>query len=202
MASPPSAYSMLLLSPLLAFAGCAAFGVPATRDPATKLRTATWLFDRQDRPLPAERILRDALELYQKDGDQLGIAETYRTYAFFFRSPSIGGKWSSFYRDNGFLDRSVTFDTRYKKSIEYFEMARAIYVIHQRFDALTNVDLNMGFTFELMGDRQAACQAFARSLEDNAEMLRRHPAANIELPQGVATYEQFLAPHKKRAGCS
>src|SRR5439155_17074841 len=76
MASPPSAYSMLLLSSLLTFAGCAAFGVPPTRDPATKLRTATWLFDRQDRPLPAERIIREALELYQKDGDQLGIAET------------------------------------------------------------------------------------------------------------------------------
>src|SRR2546423_15551402 len=29
-------------------------------------------------------------------------------------------------------------------------------------DALTNVDLNMGLTYELMGDPNAACQAFDR----------------------------------------
>ena len=190
-----------LLFSILAFAGCAAFGVPATSDPAGKLRDATALFDRQDRPLPAERLIREAIEVYQKNGDQLGVAEAYRTYGFFFRSRSVGGKWSKFYRDNGFLDRSATFDARYIKSIEYFEMARAIYSAHQRFDALTNVDLNMGFTFELMGDRQAACQAFDRSRQDHTEMLRRNPDAKIEL-QGFSTYEQFLAPHRQRAGCS
>ena len=191
-----------LLFSLLAFAGCAAIGVPATSDPAGKLRDATALFDRQDRPLPAERLIREALEIYQKNGDQLGVAEAYRTYGFFFRSGSVGGKWSKFYRNNGFLERSATFDTRYTKSIEYFEMARAIFSAHQRFDALTNVDLNIGFTFELMGDRQAACQAFDRSRQDNTELLRRKPGTRIELPQGVATYEQFLAPHRQRAGCS
>ena len=133
-----------LLFSLLAFTGCAAIGVPATSDPAGKLRDATALFDRQDRPLPAERLIREALEIYQKNDDQLGVAEAYRTYGFFFRSASINGKWSKFYRDNGFLDRSATFDARYIKSIEYFEMARAIYSAHQRFDALTNVDLNTG----------------------------------------------------------
>jgi len=150
------------LPSLLAFAGCAAFGVPATSDSAGKLRDATALFDRQDRPLPAERLIREALEVYQRNGDQLGVAEAYRTYGFFFRARSVGGKWSKFYRDNGFLDRSATFDTRYMKSIEYFEMARAIFSAHQRFDALTNVDLNMGFTFELMGNAKLRAK---RSIE-------------------------------------
>src|SRR5207253_7111162 len=136
--------SVVLLSfSLLGFTGCAAIGVPATTDPARKLRDATALFDRQDRPLPAERLIREALEVYQRNGDQLGVAEAYRTYGFFFRARSVGGKWSKFYRDNGFLDRSAAFDARYINSIEYFEMARAIYSAHQRFDALTNVVLNM-----------------------------------------------------------
>src|SRR6267378_1202521 len=94
----PASVVLLFLS-LLGFAGCAAFGVPATTDPAGKLRDATALFDRQDRPLPAERLIREALELYQKNGDQLGVAEAYRTYGFFFRSGSVGGKWSKFYRN-------------------------------------------------------------------------------------------------------
>jgi len=192
---------VLLFFSLLGFTGCAAIGVPATTDPARKLRDATALFDRQDRPLPAERLIREALELYQKNGDQLGVAEAYRTYGFFFRSSSVKGKWNKFYRNNGFLDRSATFDTRYIKSIEYFELARAIYSAHQQFDALTNVDLNMGFTYELMGDPNAACQAFDRSRQDHTEMLRRNPSARIEM-QGFPTYDQFLAPHRQRAGCS
>jgi tetratricopeptide (TPR) repeat protein len=193
---------MSLLAASLTLAACAAVGVPATSDPAQTLRNASALFDQQDRPFPAERMIREALQRYQANGDQLGIAEAYRTYAFFFRSPSVGGKGSDFYRKNGFLDPSATFDTRYAKSVEYFERARQIFVAHHRLDALTNVDLNLGFTHELMGDRQAACQAFNRSLQDNTEHLRQRPDARIELPRGFATYEDFVATHKKRLGCS
>ena len=200
MGSTPPA--VLLVFSLLAVTGCAGLGVPATTDAAGKLRDATALFDRLDRPLAAERLIRDAIEIYQKNGDQLGLAEAYRTYAFFFRSRSLEGKWSSFYRSNGFLDRSASFDSRHARALAYFEMARAIYSDHDRFDALTNVDLNMGFTLELMGNRQAACEAFERSRQDHAEALRVNPNIKIELSPGFSTYEQFLASQQQRAGCS
>ena len=64
---------------------------------------------------------------------------------------AIEGKWSKHYRDNGFLDKSASFDARYGKSIEYLEKARIIFADYKRFDALTNVNLNMGFTYEVMG---------------------------------------------------
>src|SRR3989442_11453492 len=139
--------------------GCAGVGVVATSDPAAKLRDAGDLFDRQDRPLIAERLIREAMDIYQANNDQLGLAEAYRTYGFFFRSPSIEGKWNNYYRANGFLDRSATFATRYAKSIEYFEKARTIFAASTRYDALTNVDLNMGFTYIAAGNTPAACQA-------------------------------------------
>jgi hypothetical protein len=192
---------VLLLAFSLSAAACAAFGVPATSAPATKLRDATALFDQQDRPLPAERMIREAMDLYQAAGDEVGVAEACRTYGFFFRSPSVAAKWSNHYRENGFFDRSATFDTRYARSVEYFERARRIYAARQQFDALKNVDLSVGFTLELMGDRQAACQAFDRSRQDNAEWARHNPGAKIELPRGFRTYEEFLATHKQRVGC-
>jgi len=88
--------------------------------------------------------------------------------------------------------------------VEYFERARQIYAARQKFDTLTNADLNMGFTLELMGDRRAGCQAFDRSLQDNAEWVRHNPdpGAKIELPKGFQTYEEFLATHQRRLGCS
>jgi tetratricopeptide (TPR) repeat protein len=186
--------------PLL-LAGCAAMFVPRTSDPAGKLRSATALFDKQGRPLPAERLIREAIDIYMQKNDELGLAEAYRTYGFFFRSPSIE-KWSKVYRENGFLEKSATFESRYANSVEYFEKARAILAQHKRLDALTNVDLNLGFTYELMGDKRAACQAFDKSLESNREFRRENPNATIELPRGVNSYEDFIAPHRTRAGCS
>jgi tetratricopeptide (TPR) repeat protein len=192
----------LLLFCLIALTGCAGFGVVATSDPAAKLRDAGDLFDRQDRPLIAERLIREAIDAYQNNNDQLGLADAYRTYGFFFRSPSIEGKWNKYYRDNGFLDRSATFATRYAKSIEYFERARTIFAANNRFDALTNVDLNMGFTYVAMGNTAAACQAFDKSVESNHENLRQNPTAKPALPRGFSSYDDFIAARKKQYGCT
>ena len=170
-------------------------------DPAANLRDAGDLFDRQDRPLIAESLIREAIERYQKNNNQLGLADAYRTYGFFFRSSAIEGKWSKHYRENGFLDKSASFDARYEKSIEYLDMARTIFAEYKRYDALTNLDLNIGFTYEVMGYGAAACAAFDRSLENNRDNLRQISKAKIALPQGFATYEEFLAPHRERAGC-
>ena len=183
------------------FSGCAGLGVVGLSDPATKLREAGDLFERQDRPLIAERLIREAIESYRKNNDQLGLADAYRTYGFFFRSSAIEGKWSKHYRENGFLDKSASFDARYEKSIEYLDKARIIFAEYRRFDALTNVNLNIGFTYEVMGYGAAACEAFDRSLENSHDTVQISKA-KIALPRGFATYEEFLAPHRERAGCS
>ena len=198
----PFCHALLLCGLSVFFAGCAGFGTFALSDPATKLRSAGDLFDRQDRPLIAERLIREAIASYRKKDDQLGLADSYKTYGFFFRSPAIEGKWSQHYRENGFLDKSATFEGRYEKSIEYLEKARTIFAQYRRFDALTNVNLNMGFTYEVMGYGAAACEAFDRSLENNRDNLHQNPKGKMALPKGFATYEDFLAPHRERAGCT
>jgi tetratricopeptide (TPR) repeat protein len=180
--------------------GCAGVGVVATSDPAAKLRDAGDLYDRQDRPLIAERLIREAIEAYQSQNNQLGLADAYREYGFFFRSPSIE-KWNKVYRENGFLDKSATFETRHVKSIDYFEKARAIYSEHKRFDALTNVNMNMGFTYVAMGDKQAACRAFERALESYRENIRQNPTAKPTLPKGFTSYEDYWSDRRKRYGC-
>ena len=194
--------SVLFAGALLCIASCAGFGIAATSDPAQKLNDAGDLFENQDRPLPAEQLIREAIEIYQEKNDPLGLAEAYRTYGFFFRSPSIEGKWNKHYRENGFLDKSATFNSRYDKSIDYFERARAIYVENKRFDALTNVDLNIGFTYVAMGNRDAACKAFDRSLESYNENLRQTSGARPVVPRGFSSYEEFITDRKKRYGCT
>lgn len=194
-------HALLLCVLSVIFAGCGGVGFVAESDPAAKLRDAKDLFDRQDRPLIAEKLIRDAIESYQQANDQLGLANAYRTYGFFFRSPAVEGQWRKYYLENGFLDKAASFDDRYGKSIEYLEKALAIFTKYNRFDALTNLNLNIGFTYEVMGYGEAACEAFDRSLENNRDNLRQISKAKVALPQGFASYEEFLAPHKERAGC-
>ncbi len=192
-------YAVLILV-VPGLAGCAAAFVPATSDPNEKLKWAGGLVHLGSRPLPAERLIQEAMEIFQQQHDQLGLADVYRTYGSFFSSPSIE-KWNKWYRQHGFLDKTATLENRYTKSLEYFEKARAIYTEHKRFAALAYVNLNMGLTYELLGDPDAACLAYERSAESNRENVRYNPDTKIDLPPGIATYEEFLAPHKQRAGC-
>jgi tetratricopeptide (TPR) repeat protein len=171
------------------------------RDPAAKLHHAEDLYERQDRPLTAEKLIREAIETYRQGSDQVGLAEAYRTYGFFLRSESVEGKWSKHFVDEGFLDTSVTFENRYEKSIDYLEKARTIFEAYRRYDSLTNINLNIGFTYEVLGNLEAACRAFERSVGNNRDSQVLDTHLQVGLPKGFATYEDFLAPHRKRAGC-
>lgn len=191
----------LALGCAVILAGCEGVGVVASSDAQTKLSDATALFEREDRPLIAERLIREAIETCTSRADQNCLANAYKTYGFFFRSPSVT-HWSKEYLENGFLDTSASFDTRYSKSIEYFGKARSIYLELGRFDALTNVDLNIGITFDIMGDRESACRAFDDSRNANHENLRRNPNAKVALPEGFASYDDFLVSYRAREGCN
>jgi tetratricopeptide (TPR) repeat protein len=181
--------------------GCAGGGTARLSVAATELREAADLYGPQDRPLVAEKLIWEAMDTYRNNDDQLGLAAAYRSYGFFLRSQSVEGHWSQYYREHGFLDRSVTFDSRYEKSIAYLEQARAIFEHYGRFDALTNINLNIGFTYEVLGYHDAACEAFDRSVGNNRDSLEQNDKVKVSLPKGFDSYEDFLAPHRKRVGC-
>ena len=109
---------VLLLSVAVVLGGCAAALVPQTGDPKEKIAWAYWLFDDSLRPLPAENLLHESIEIYKSANDQAGLAEAYKAYGVFLRSYSIE-KWRKIYIERGFIDQSVTFENRYKKSISY-----------------------------------------------------------------------------------
>jgi tetratricopeptide (TPR) repeat protein len=191
----------MVLTLSLSVGACAGFGVVETSDPATKLSDAADLFERQGRPLLAEKLIREAIVIYEKNGDEIGLADAYRTYGFFFRSPSIR-KWGRYYREHGFLDKSASIDLNLPKSIEYFEKAANIFARHRRFDALTNVNLNIGLTRIALGEQSAACEAFERSLRSNRDNLRENPNAKPAPPRHFSTYDEYIARVKKDYGCT
>jgi tetratricopeptide (TPR) repeat protein len=177
---------------LCVLSGCSAFGVPYTSDPNQKLAYAFQLIN-ESRPLPAERLIFEALETFKANGDKRGMAEAYRLYGALLRS--------FFYSWRGFYDKTVTLDNRYAKSIEYFEKAKEIYAENKDNANLTNIYLNMAITYELMNNKKAACTAFDHSLESNREYLKDNPSAKVNIPTGYKAYPEFVDAARKESGC-
>ena len=105
---------------LFMLAGCAGVGVIASSDPLTKLNDAEDLYQEQDRPLIAERLIREAIVIYQERDDPHGLGNAHREYADLLRSRSIVGKWQTYYRQYGFQDTTVTFDNRLEPDSEVY----------------------------------------------------------------------------------
>jgi tetratricopeptide (TPR) repeat protein len=176
-------------------------GVPATSDPAQKLRDANRLYEIERRPLPAERLIREAAEVYRQQNDQLGLAEAYRQYGFFFRSEAVGS-YAQIYAQEGFLDSTASVETRYEKSVEYFQRAGAIYEELASFDMLSNAELNTGFTYHFMGQPNRACAAFDRSLSAQQRAEQTMAGGGPELPRGFKSFAEYIAAAKQEAGCT
>jgi tetratricopeptide (TPR) repeat protein len=184
----------------LLLSGCTAMGVPETDDPAEKLRQANSLYDQQGRPFPAEKLIQEAIEIYQARGDDLGLAEAYRQYGFFFRSETVGNN-AALYASQGFLDPTATVENRYQKSAEYFGRAGQLFEAAGQFDSLSNTQLNEGFTYHFMNQTKLACAAFDRSLESQRRAERTQSGGAPSLPQGFTSFDSYIEAVRQEAGC-
>lgn len=184
---------------LSALVGCSAVGVVASSNPQQKLADADGLLD-QGRPLPAERLITEAVQLCTTAGDQLCLADAYRGYGLFFMSPALASQKDR-YVTQGFRDTTATYEQRYVKANEYLEKSRAIYTQAGRFEVVTNLNLNRGFAYEMAGDKPAACQAYGESLAASQENARLKPGAVIQVPAKYGTFEKYIGVQKARVGC-
>ena len=191
---------IIIILTLILLVGCAAALVPYTSDPKQKIADAYWLFDEQLRALPAEKLIHEAIAIYQENSNKVGLAEGYTAYAIFLRSDAV-----SIHRDryetNGFIDESVTYQNRFSKSIEYLRKSESIYQLLGEYDDLTNTYLHMAFTSMAADDKVNACKYYDKSVEANITFMSRNPEAKISLA-GYKSYQDYIKPRKEEAGCS
>jgi hypothetical protein len=188
----------------LVLSGCAGFGIVASSDPDVKLRDADYLIYKSNRPLPAERLISEAIEIYQKQNNSLGLGAAYRDYADLLTSPSLA-KWG--FKNMNFQDKSVTFDNRiamsglyYKKSIEAYQAATSLEIEAERFDVLSNIYLNMARISYDPKDISKSCDFFNKSFDAYTENIRRNPTAKV-IVVGFNSFPELIATRKKNVGC-
>jgi tetratricopeptide (TPR) repeat protein len=188
--------------------GCAGFGIVATNDPQVKLSDAEYLYRNEGRPRPAEKLIFEAIEIYQKQNDSQGLGHAYSEYGELLLSPIVATKYEKNYREYGFQDKTVTFENRVAKSKEYFTKALEYYQAaeiplqeEKHFDKLTNLYYSMAWTDYRLNDRKRSCEFFDKSLAAYTENIRLNPAAKPQVSSGYASPADQIAADKKRMGC-
>jgi hypothetical protein len=180
--------------------GCEAIGVPVTDDPAKKLGMAIELIDHENRPLPAERQIEEAISIYKSNDDQIGLARAYSVYGYFFRSDSVSN-WGKYFAEHPFVDKDATFATRYARSIYYYQLAADIYTSKGMLDLAANTHFNMGMAYAQQQDTSHACSMLDQAMADHAAYEQTHPGVTYNLPPGVASYRDYVAQEKTKVGC-
>lgn len=169
------------------------FGEP---DPHIKLAVAQALLGPERRPQEAEKLIREAIEIFARRKQALGLADAYREYGHFFASAAV--EESKLYRDRGFLDGLTAHADRHRRALEYLDKAAALFEEQKRFDALANVHLNRGRAYARMGESKVACSAFDQSLESARRNQALNPGARPILPSGYSSIEDYVAQAKAR----
>ena len=201
---------MWLVTPIFALAmltACAGVGIVATSDPLAKLNDAEDLFMRQDRPLPAERLIREAIAIYEERNDSHGLGNAHREYGDLLRSPAIL-KWENVYRRDGFQNKSITFENRfekaadfYREALDYYGRAEQQHKQAAKYDELTNVYFNMAWSSYRLDQRDKACTYYDQAVQAYNENLRLNPSAKPYVPPGRGSFAQFIEGQKRRVGC-
>jgi tetratricopeptide (TPR) repeat protein len=198
--------SAIIVTGMLLLSACAGIGIVSTSDPLIKLNDAEVLFMKEDRPLPAERLIQEAIAIYQERDDPHGLGTAYRAYGDLLRSPAVA-KFERVYRRDGFLNKSVTFDNRlakateyYTKALEYYRRAEQQELATGKYDALTNVYYNMAWSNLALGARDEACVDFDRTLQAYNNNMQHNPTAH---PQNslLGTIPETITAVKKQADC-
>lgn len=194
------ASALTVTSVLMLIGGCAGVGVVKKSSPMAKLADADNLMEKQDRPLLAERLIQEVIQTCEQGRDQTCLAEAYRMYGHLLRAP-ISQKMSHHYITQGYVDRTITLNNRYEKALEYYQKADDIFAKSDRYDQLTNTQLNIGFSYELTGKNELACTAFQKSVQYNQQNISLNPQERVVLPRNFASYQQFIDGHLQRLNC-
>lgn len=197
--------SFVLLFPLF-LSSCVYVSLPESSDPAIKLEEAA-RYMAQEQPLPAERLIMEAMQIYETENNPEGLGNAYRDFGAFLRSNAIAQREQT-YREAGFLDNSITYDNRYEKSNEYldraitqYNIAASRYQSQGRYDLLSTLYYTQASVYLLQNNNGMACSSYDQSRSAYAESAVRNASIQPVIPSGYSSFHEAITAAKNQAGC-
>lgn len=187
---------------------CSGIGVPAVQDPIDKLNQAEALVQEQGRPLMAEMLIQEAVDMCTASGDERCLGHARRGYAELLHSDIVAGKLAPYYQKRGFIDKTSTWATRNDDARRYYNMALDHYAraIDQeraagRPDLLLNVYFNIGNVQAQLRNTAAACAAYQQALQAYDEALARKPDQKPHSGSPTKTVADLVHEQQSSLGC-
>lgn len=188
-------WSLLGLFAIGVLTGCLAAGVPYTSDPRQKLSYAYQLMN-LNRPLPAEKLINEALETFQKQGNEIWIAECYFTFGNLYKHSSYHN-WKNYYSSRG------EYDGTYSRSKDYFQNATDLYLKNNDLVGASKATFGIGIVHGLQGNPISECHFFDESARLFAEAKAKDAAAMVRvLVPGIKDFPEMVAAFKRDRGCA
>lgn len=170
--------------------GCLAFGIPYTSDPGQKMAYAFQLID-TGRPIPAERLLREALETLQANKDELGMANAYLLFGVLYQSKGYH-KMEKYFKDAG------TYEGWEDRSKENFLSAAELYEKYENLIFAAKAYIGVGNAYNFQGNRDKACAWYNKAMNTFDRAISANPAtAQIE----VIDIREQIAYYKNKNTC-
>ncbi len=184
-------YLFVAISILL---GCSAALVPYTSDPDIKLEQVKVLVD-VGRAIPAEKIVLEAIEIYESRNDEIGLANAYRVYGIFYASDAYQRyKWLWKQRGN--------YDANKDKPTEYFRKSLEIFKKHNKLDQMTDLEYRLAIEYKNKGFTKEACESLQRSMSNHVRHRQENPSAQYIIPSGYSSVEQYIGVVQNAYGCN
>lgn len=203
------------------FSGCAGVGIVDTSNQYQKLENATVLFEKQERPLAAKRLILEVMATCEEEKirPRVGflpgsckkvtttceeakasycLAKAWETYGSLLQSESAK-RWASKQGESAFPA------DRYDQSALYFGKAATVFDELDNHGDAANAYLGQQRAFELAGRKLEACAAYLKTLDqynlNNKAFLSEHPDAKPFVPRGYSSYADWIEAQRKRVGC-
>lgn len=189
--------SKVLAIVVMAFmSACSGVGLIATDNPAVKISQAAAMAN-QGRSAQAQRLLKEAMAIYQQRGDNVGLGEAHRQFGFLARAGQ-GREGLLLVKDA----RSVVPKREdWELSQQHMRQALDLFSRADRPDLASNVYLLLGTGSFYLGEREQACAYLDQSLAANQQWETAHPDKKVELPSSVKNFAELIAKRKSDVGC-
>lgn len=185
--------SLLIIFAALTFVGCSAALVPASSNPDTKLTQAKDLMS-LERAIPAERLVREAIDIYKEQNNVKGLANAYAQYGLMLISP-VYRKYEKFWRDGG------SYDPTPKTAINYLEQSLLLYGQADDPEGQRFASFQLGRLFQMDGENKKACHAYDQSTQYHQIALNRFPQNKYYIAPGTKSWEDMISKLKVQLGC-
>ena len=130
--------------------GCSGIGVPSTSNPDIKLQQAERMIY-ENRPLMADTLISQSIEMYKENKDTEGLAEAYHAYGNLYKNYII-------------QPYKTIYDPTYMKSINSFQKAKKLFEQSKSEIGIVKSLVGIGMGYSIRNESNTACQYYDEAL--------------------------------------